>query len=298
MTGEAVRVWFIAGFTLVYLALIFAGLWYARKSRTTRWPFKDADKLLRGPGEGLRRRINEIGDALAVEMMVGLFGMFCAWTLLAFVAKWLGLSGWPALTVIILGMLAFALLSVRRIIRLWQERANHFLGWFGERLAAEKLRPLQMEGYLVFHDVPASPGANGFNIDHVVVGPAGISIVEVKTRRKGNARSGRADHEVRFDGSALDWPWGTDGHGVQQAINEADWISKWVQERTGLRIRAKAILTLPGWYVRETPNPAIRVVNPSFLPDAVRGRGEILLTSKEIDLIGRQLDHLCRDVED
>src|SRR4051812_6236434 len=102
--------WFIAGFSVVYLGLIFGGVWYARKRRTTRWPFKDSDKLLRGPGEGLRRRINETGEAFAVEMMAGLLGMFCTWSLLAVVTNLLGLSGWDALTVIVLGMLAFALL--------------------------------------------------------------------------------------------------------------------------------------------------------------------------------------------
>ncbi len=145
------------------------------------------------------------------------------------------------------------------------------MGWFGERLTAEHLRPLQQDGYRVFHDVPAEAGKHGFNLDHVVVGTTGVFVVETKTRRKGNARDGMKDHEVVFDGRQLVWPWGEDRHGVDQTIAQADWLRKWVEENTGLRVQVKRVLTLPGWFVRESPSQIIRVVNPKILPDVIRG---------------------------
>ena len=36
-----------------------------------------------------------------------------------------------------------------------------FLGWFAERVTAEKLRPLQSRGYFVFHDVTSGAGQGG-----------------------------------------------------------------------------------------------------------------------------------------
>jgi len=102
-------------------------------------------------------------------------------------------------------------------------------------MTAEKLRPLELQGYHVYHDVPAESGKRGFNLDHVVVGPTGVTLVETKTRRKGNARQGYKDHEVIFDGTRLDWPWGADRHGIQQAVAEADWLAKWIRNCTGLK---------------------------------------------------------------
>jgi hypothetical protein len=40
------------------------------------------------------------------------------------------------------------------------------------------------------------------------------------------------------------------------------------------------------------------VVNSKNLPGAVEGKGAPVLTSEQIDLVARQLDVICRDVED
>jgi hypothetical protein len=41
-----------------------------------------------------------------------------------------------------------------------------------------------------------------------------------------------------------------------------------------------------------------RVLNPKNIPSAIEGRGEQVLSTDEIDLIRRQLDLICRDMED
>ncbi|HEY0967997.1 MAG TPA: nuclease-related domain-containing protein [Opitutaceae bacterium] len=298
MAPDTVRTLFFGSALLTYLVAVFGSIIYLRWQRKTKWPFKESDRLLRSPGEGLKRRVIELDEKFVFEVLGALVAIPFAWAISAALAKAFGLAGVTALVAICGGILCVIVLSAWRVTKLWKERSNHFLGWFGERLTAEKLQPLQERGYQVFHDFPAEPGKKGFNIDHVVVGPTGVSIVEVKTRRKGNARAGRKEHEVIFDGTQLDWPWGLDRHGVQQAINEASWLKKWIFERTGLNVTVKAVLTLPGWYVREAPSSAIRVVNPSFLPDVITGRGDATLSSQNIDLIARQLDQRCRDVED
>jgi hypothetical protein len=146
--------------------------------------------------------------------------------------------------------------------------------------------------------VPAERGKHGFNIDHVVIGPSGVAIVEVKTRRKGNSRPGYKDHEVSFDGVRLDWPWGYDQRCIQQALNEADWLAKWIMARTGLKLPVQAVLTIPGWWVNERATRPLRVVNPSFLPDVIRQLADTPLSPQKVELIVRQLDVVCRDVEE
>lgn len=288
----------ILGYAAALVTFSIGGIVFLRARRKTRWPFKESDKLLRGPGEGLRRKILQLEEAFGMEFAGSIVTALILWPVFGFLAKSAGFSGWKAGVFVLGGLLLIAAVSAWRIARLWKKRANYFLGWFGERLVAEKLRPLQLQGYRVFHDIPCEPGKKEFNIDHVVVGPTGVAVVEVKTRRKGAARPGFKDHEVFFDGAKLVWPWGEDRHGVQQTLNEANWLRKWVAERTTLNVAVKPILALPGWYVHETPSPEIRVVNPDFLSRAVSGRGEIALQPNEIELIARQLDLVCRDVEE
>ena len=69
-------------------------------------------------------------------------------------------------------------------------------------------------------------------------------------------------------------------------------------DRTGQDFPVRAVLTLPGWFVTETPSDALRVINPSFIANAVHNTKAQVLSDKQIDLIARQLDSLCRDVED
>ncbi|MBI5692387.1 MAG: NERD domain-containing protein [Verrucomicrobia bacterium] len=282
----------------LYLALFAGTISWLRWRRKTRWPFKEGDRLLRGPGEGLRRRLLELEERLLTVMVGTMIASTGVGAGSVQVSKLLGIPASTAGLVALVAILLVTLLGVGWAVRLWQERANCYLGWFGERITAEKLMPLLAQGYFVFHDVPGEPGKRGFNLDHVVVGPTGVTVVETKTRRKGNARPGFKDHEVVFDGSYLDWPWGRDRHGIEQALSEAEWLRKWIAGCTGLSVPVKAVLSLPGWYVREAPSRELRVVNPGFLPDAIRGRGDPVLTAHQVDLLRRQLDQRCRDVEE
>lgn len=155
-----------------------------------------------------------------------------------------------------------------------------------------------MVRYQIFHDVPAQGATKAFNIDHVAVGPAGVVVIEVKTRRKGNTRPGFKEHVVVFDGLKCIWPWGEDRHGPEQALKEAEWLKRFLFERLGLDTPVRAVLALPGWWVEEKVRGPVAVVNSKNVAYAVEGRGPQILSDKEIDLIARQLDTLCRDVED
>ena len=282
----------------IHFAVVLAALIFARKRRKTRWPFKDSEQLLRGPGEGLRQKILALDESMQFEIFAAVVVQVTFSGLVYVVATNLGVSGGARIVITLVAVLLVALVSAVRLVRIWKTRSGYVLGWYGERMAAEMLQPLQLQGYHVFHDVPAESGPKAFNIDHVVVGPTGVTAVEVKTRRKGNARPGYKEHDVSFDGSQLDWPWGYDRHGIEQAINEADWLAKWIHQRTGLKVAVKPVLTLPGWFVRESPSPKLRVVNPKILPDVIRGRGEVTLTPQQVDLIARQLEVICRNVSE
>ncbi len=85
---------------------------------------------------------------------------------------------------------------------------------------------------------------------------------------------------------------------MEQALWEADWLRHWIFERTGIDTPVKPILALPGWYVHMGPRKPVDVVNHEWVCGAVRGNKTRILDAAQIDLIARQLDTLCRDVED
>ncbi len=189
------------------------------------------------------------------------------------------------------------LLCARWYLRRLQQRADDYLGFFGERYVAEWLEPLKREGWFVFHDVPCDGAAGKFNIDHVAVGPGGIWVVETKTRRKGRARPGFKDHEVCFDGERVICPWGEDRKGLLQASKNARWLKEWLKRVTGQDFDVSAVLTFPGYWVTEKRLGPVRVVNPKVLPQVITGRGKETLSKEAIDLVRGQLEEKCRNVE-
>ena len=68
--------------------------------------------------------------------------------------------------------------AVIGFLRLMPKARNLVRGEKGELKVAETLEDLRATGYSVFHDIKRE----GYNIDHVVVGPAGLFVIETKFR--------------------------------------------------------------------------------------------------------------------
>jgi hypothetical protein len=282
----------------LFVALGTAVIWLHSERKRSRVPIQF--KLLRGPGETLRRRIAEMDESFPQNAFIA--------SILAFVLSVGGLQlavlvfpGNPLVALSFAAALFFVCTAglCWLVIRHIRTRRNYLLGYLGERAVGEHLNTLEQAGFRVFHDVPAENRGRKFNVDHVVVGPTGLFSIETKTRRKGRARPGREDHKVVFDGRQLVWPWGEDRKGLDQAVNEAEWLSKWLREITGIEVQAEPILALPGWYVECGIKSAFKILNeknvPRHIRDWAKGRE---LTPEQIDLIARQLEARCRDVED
>jgi hypothetical protein len=70
---------------------------------------------------------------------------------------------------------------MRRLLRTPTEIDAWRRGAIGERRTARLLRPLERRGYVVLHDL-AIPGSAA-NLDHVVIGPTGVWLVDSKRWR-------------------------------------------------------------------------------------------------------------------
>lgn len=278
-------------------AVAAVGYWRIKRQRLKR-PLEF--KLLRGPGESLRQSMNKFDEDLPLHLLGAIMGPL-VWAMLVLGAL---IQFWPHMR-LSYGLTIIGIATIPALIAggwwllsgLFRQRDYH-LGYLGERLVAESLGPLVSGGYRVFHDVPAEEKKNKFNIDHVAVGPHGVFAIETKTRRKGRTRPGFEAHKVTYDGRRLIWPWAEDDFGLKNAEDRARWLSNWLNKMTGLGLNAQPVLALPGWYVVPQGRGPVMVENHKNLCAAITRNQTRVLTDQQIDLIARQLDEVCRDVED
>lgn len=288
------------GYFTLFAASALAILYWNRRQKKLRKPFGDDFKLLRGPGESqfkiyLKQQEDEI------MWLVGV----------ALIPVVVAIGGLQVMVMLpdVLRLGAFALTGVAFLAAFWystrwyahhtQESFNRYLGYFGERIVAECLEPLKQQGWRILHDVPFQNNGTRFNLDHVAIGPQGVFAIETKTRRKGNARPGFDDHRVFFDGRDLEWPWGNDNHGLEQAERNAMELARTIKDETGEHVHVTPILALPGWFVEPRPSRdsrLCRVTNPKGLPKFIPS-GPVVLDAVKIAAIASKLEPRCRDVE-
>jgi hypothetical protein len=290
-------IWGPALYLVAYGLVVAVFVWWGIRTRKRRPPFKRETKVLRQPGESLQRKIVEMDEnyffqvfaASAVPPAVGLGLLWAA----------AQLSGWWALGGFVFAAITFALaitFTAKRVARKLFVIGNHRLGCYGERIVGDALMPLERKGWRVFHDFPRQVKAARFNIDHIAIGPGGVFAIETKTPRKGDARPGKEGHVVEYNGSVLSWPWEENQHGIQQALDNAEWLEAWIRSRTGLNIRVKAVLVFPDWMVRDCRTGPLRVVSSSLIAPILEEQ-PLHLSEDEIDRVARIVDPVCRDVE-
>jgi hypothetical protein len=77
----------------------------------------------------------------------------------------------------------------------------------GERLTAKALQPLEAKGWILLNDLPLAEGSQA-NIDHVLIGPPGIFVIETKIYKgKGRIERNRLTINGRDKKKDLDEVW-------------------------------------------------------------------------------------------
>jgi hypothetical protein len=270
------------------LAVIFT--WRCRVDRRKeRLPFGE-NKLLRPPGESLRKRIEQLDGKLNEAMLLALVTPFAFAVVMLTFPK----VSWSfCAMLLLLGTGAFVLLAIH-FIRVVNERRRCCLGFHGERAVAEELNQLTLDGCHVFHDVPLEQCGN---VDHVIVGPSGVYAVETKTRRKRKDPTGeQRDYEITYDGKALHYPNGSDSRAIEQTRRQANRLRIFLTNAVGEPVRVTAILTIPGWMILNRARTDIKVLNPKLIRQAVISNGASHLSAQFIQRIAHQLQLKCRDV--
>ncbi len=113
---------------------------------------------------------------------------------------------------------------------------NLALGRAGEKFVARCLEELLPYGYTPVHDLVFTPKeGKRFNIDHVLVGPTGVFVVETKTRRKSRNEKINDKRDIEKE--------------IRQVQDNAESLKKLLKERMGKTFSVTPILTYPRWKV-------------------------------------------------
>lgn len=166
----------------------------------------------------------------------------------------------PATVLAILAWVVFLVWLPRHRKRLRALRQ----GLDGERSVAEYLDRFREHGYYVYHDIMG----NGFNIDHVLIGPTGVYTIETKTISK----PARGNPKISFEGDALRVDgFKPDRDPVKQAQAQATWLAEFLGKPGGEKVPVQPVVVYPGWYVEKQPNGfPVWVMEPKSLESFLR----------------------------
>lgn len=207
-------------------------------AQQTKSPIRDLP--VRQPGESLRSRIFDMAaDRILFPLLVAIVLVVAA------VISW-----WEYLAKSPLGPVIYTIAALVACLvaglKWWntvKEMRDLKLGRIGEEAVGqyleEKLRP---EGCHVLHDIPG----DGFNLDHVVIGPTGIYCIETKTQSK----PAKGSPVVKYDGEQVTVDgFAPDRDPIVQVKAGAQWLQGLFERSAGRKYPVKPVVLYPGWYV-------------------------------------------------
>ena len=303
--------------SLVACALVLGVFWgliwlkrRRREERKERPPQRE--KLLRPAGYSAMRRIDALWEkcmsAVAQAIGAGVFfgltvGTF--YPLLAALALgrvttrqvWTAPGSDVIIVAALVGIIAllWAVRGFQAVWRLDDELRNWRFGLRGEQAVAEKLadRGVAAAGYVAFHDVP---GEGEWNIDHVVVGPGGVFVLETKAKPRRKATRPQEEQEVFFDGKVLNFPWCYDRKAAEQVERNACWVREFLAGFGPKDLVVQPVIVVPGWYVKTQGNYPVKAMNATYLVGYLKG-AKRLFSPEQLETTIRRLDERCRVVE-
>jgi len=249
----------------------------------SRSPLKD--KPLRNPGQSVRRaRLDIVFDQLMAPLLVLM--VILTWAMVEWARYLVPLKSAPWLqSVVALGTLAYFGFQLRRY---WPQLRALQLAEDGEKAVGQFLEALREKGYQVFHDIIAED----FNVDHVVIGPAGVFTIETKTRSKPL----RGKPEIHFDGETLKVGGYTpDRDPIVQALAQAAWLRRLLTESTGKVVPVRPVVLFPGWYINDSRQNKrdLWVLEPKALPIWL-GNEKAVLAPDEVAMASSHLSRYVR----
>jgi hypothetical protein len=243
-------------------------------SKETKSPIKNLP--VRVPGQSIDEQIDKVLVKKLLEPLL-IAGALCVMAVVEWVRYFLPSKPAPVLNtaIAILGIM-WAVWRIRPVIRQLRDLK---LGRTGERAVGQYLEEqLRPAGFQVLHDIPGE----GFNLDHVVVGPTGVFCIETKTRSK----PAKGPCSIQYDGEKVTVDGlAPDRDPVVQAKAAAKWLCELLESSTGKRFFVQPVVLFPGWYIEKMPaNTEVWVLNDKATPSFIQG-AKTHITAEDASLI-------------
>ncbi|MGX7653505.1 nuclease-related domain-containing protein [Shewanella putrefaciens] len=254
----------------------------------------DREQLTRIPAYGLQKQIHDLQLDLMGCVMMGIL-VVCLPLAANSVNAYITVGKFPWVYALIgsVGATYFGFKTWKLFSKLTKLRLGHT----AEIATANELIGLQALGYQVFHDVQA----DGFNIDHLVIGKNGVFAIETKGRHKRNKdlrqtngnSSGNKGYQVFYKDGRLNFPSWTETKPIEQAERQSKWVSQWLTKATGTPVSSTPVLVFPGWYVTCQTKPPFPIVNHKQLVGTIPKLKTQDLTKQQVDSIIYQVAQRC-----
>ncbi|MFD2191545.1 nuclease-related domain-containing protein [Pistricoccus aurantiacus] len=223
------------------------------------------DQLLRESGQTLRVRLDRAFADLFLDGALGpiatlapmVYGM--GRMLFAPRQDWLEWALYGALSTLL--ALVFCVLLMRDYQRIRRLK----LGLACELAVSQKLERLvrpETHPYAVFHDITAG----SFTIDHVVLTPRGVFVIETRARTRPLDAAGQEQNRLVVERERLRFPGWSERSPLHKTRQARTWLEAWLARECHIRPSVHAILVLPGWQIDTTEAPKdIQVTNGETL---------------------------------
>ena len=250
-------------------------------ARTKKSPIKRPP--LRDAGASTRDRCNSLLNERLLFWIVG-----GAFFIVAAAQEWLRYyKNTPPSPKMITGLACIACFVVAIKVRITMKELHRLaLGLSGEKAVAEKLDELRAHGYHVIHDIPG----DSFNVDHVVVGPTGVFVIETKTRSKVQGPDARVDYDgkvIRVAG------FEQDRDPIKHVRALSDFVRTLIKNKLGLDIVVQPVVVFPGWWVNEPrPTPDVWVLNETRLLGYIKNERNEMRPERVLTVSSALKDHV------
>jgi len=260
------------------------------KSKTKkRSPLKE--KPLRYAGQSIDAQIDDLRATALFYFMYPVFLLtyiFLRWIEQTFPPSKSSIAIPPYIgTLFFFGVIAYCVI---KLIQIFNKLKTLAMARDGEKIVAERLQELIKKDATVLNDIQGDK----FNVDHVVISPHGIYLIETKTYSKPTKK----DAVIFFDNENVY----VDGRVVERKpIRQAKALSKWLQEllekSTGLKLFVKPVVLFPGWFVEKMKgDEEVWILNDKALPTFIENE-PIKFKDTEVHLIAFHLSRYIRTFE-
>ena len=160
------------------------------------------------------------------------------------------------------------------------------------------LEELRSFGWKVFHDLEFEYAkGKKANIDHIVVAPQGVFLIETKTVAKIEGDN----EKMTFDGKQIIFQ--KSGKTISLPVAQMEASAKYLQhfffQRLGLKIDIKQIVVYPGWFMDWTregaiPHAPIWACPPCYVRSRIQYEKEPVLNQTDFERVCNELESANR----